>query len=67
MVCLNITVGFVGTMADQFVEEGVLFLRSQNILPYSLNLEPTQIKFISKRRIRPDMEHTPASFKQWHL
>lgn len=46
-VCNNITVGFVGTMADEYVDEGVLFLRSQNILPYSLNLEPNQIKYIS--------------------
>lgn len=47
-VCKNITVGFVGTMADEYVDEGVLFLRSQNILPYKLNLEPKQIKFISE-------------------
>lgn len=47
-VCRNITVGFVGTMADEYVDEGVLFLRSQNILPYRLNLEQSQIRFISK-------------------
>lgn len=47
-VCRHITVGFVGTMAEEYVDEGILFLRSQNILPYSLNLEKSQIKFISK-------------------
>ena len=47
-VCRNITVGYVGTMSDEYVDNGVLFLRSQNILPFTLNLDPTQIKFISK-------------------
>ncbi len=47
-VCINITVGFVGTMADEYVDEGILFLRSQNILPYRLNLEGSQIRYISK-------------------
>lgn len=47
-VCRNITVGFVGTMAVEYEDEGVLFLRSQNILPFSLNLEPSQLKYISK-------------------
>jgi type I restriction enzyme, S subunit len=46
-VCINITVGYVGTMADEYVDRGVLFLRSQNILPYRLNLESDQIKYIS--------------------
>ncbi len=46
-VCLNLTVGYVGPMADEYVEEGVLFLRSQNILPFKLNLEPSQTKYIS--------------------
>jgi type I restriction enzyme S subunit len=46
-VCINITVGYVGTMADEYVDKGVLFLRSQNILPYRLNLESDQIKYIS--------------------
>lgn len=47
-VCNNITVGFVGTMALEYVDEGILFLRSQNILPFRLNLEPNQVKYISK-------------------
>lgn len=47
-VSLEITVGYVGTMADEYVNEGVLFLRSQNILPFNLNLDPNQVRYISK-------------------
>lgn len=46
-VCIKITVGFVGSMVDEYVDEGVLFLRSQNILPFNLNLDSNQVKFIS--------------------
>jgi type I restriction enzyme S subunit len=46
-VCKKITVGFVGSMVDEYVDEGVLFLRSQNILPFNLNLVPNQVKYIS--------------------
>jgi type I restriction enzyme S subunit len=41
----KITVGFVGPMADQYVEEGVPFLRSLNIKPYYFS--PDNLKFIS--------------------
>lgn len=47
-VCREITVGYVGPMADEYLVDGILFLRSQNILPYTLNLEPKQIKYISR-------------------
>ena len=40
-----LTVGFVGSMADLFTEEGVPLLRGQNIKPYSLDL--TNLKFIT--------------------
>lgn len=46
-VCIKMTVGFVGSMVDEYVDDGVLFLRSQNILPFNLNLEPNQVKYIS--------------------
>ncbi len=46
-LCDEITVGFVGTMATYYSDEGVLFLRSQNIEPFKLNLEPSQMKFIT--------------------
>jgi len=43
-VCDRITVGHVGPMADKYTAEGVPFLRSQNIMPFRLNLE--DIKFV---------------------
>lgn len=43
-VCKQVTVGFVGSMADEYCEEGVPFLRSLNIEPFKLNLE--NLKFI---------------------
>lgn len=47
-LCKDVTVGFVGSMYDEYVDKGILFLRSQNILPFSLNLERSQIKYISQ-------------------
>ncbi len=44
-VCRHITVGHVGPMADQYLPEGVPFLRSQNIQPFRLALD--DVKFIS--------------------
>jgi type I restriction enzyme S subunit len=44
-VCQEITVGHVGPMADQYVDSGVTFLRSQNIRPFRLNL--ADVKFIT--------------------
>ena len=44
-VCERITVGFVGKMADQYVEEGVPFLRSQNIQPFRVSNDG--VRFIS--------------------
>jgi len=43
-VCREITVGHVGPMADQYVEHGIPFLRSQNIVPF--RLEKSNLKFI---------------------
>lgn len=44
-VCREITVGHVGSMAKEYVEEGIPFLRSQNILPFSLEL--SSVKYIT--------------------
>ncbi|WP_426391432.1 hypothetical protein [Variovorax sp. R-27] len=43
-----VTVGFVGSMADQYVEAGVPFLRSLNIQPFRLNYN--------------DLKYIPESF-----
>jgi type I restriction enzyme, S subunit len=45
-VCNRITVGHVGPMADKYTDEGVPFLRSQNIMPFRLNLN--DIKFVPR-------------------
>lgn len=45
-VARDVTVGFVGTMADQYVEEGVPFLRSLNVHPLRISLQ--DIKYISQ-------------------
>ena len=44
-VCDRITVGHVGSMKDEYVPEGISFLRSQNIHPFRLNL--ADIKFVT--------------------
>ncbi|MED4754996.1 restriction endonuclease subunit S [Brevibacillus choshinensis] len=44
-VSSELTVGFVGSMAAEYVDTGVPFLRSLNIEPYRINLN--DIKFIS--------------------
>lgn len=45
-VCHEITVGFVGSMTQEYISEGIPLLRSLNIKPYKLDL--TNIKYISK-------------------
>ena len=45
-VCREITVGHVGPMAEEYVESGVPFLRSQNISPYRLDY--ANLKFINE-------------------
>jgi type I restriction enzyme S subunit len=57
--CQEITVGFVGKMANQYQEEGIPFLRSLNVRPF--RFEPKNLQFISldfhrqilKSRLRP--------------
>lgn len=44
-VCERITVGHVGSMADEYVGEGVPFLRSQNITPFKVDLR--DVKYIT--------------------
>jgi len=38
-LCDRITVGFVGKMSDQYLDDGVPFLRSQNIQPFRVEQE----------------------------
>lgn len=45
-VCDRITVGHVGPMADKYVEQGIPFLRSQNITPFFLRLD--DMKFVPR-------------------
>ena len=45
-VCEYITVGHVGPMADQYLESGIPFLRSQNVRPF--RFDPSELKFISR-------------------
>ena len=45
-VCLDVTVGHVGPMADEYVDDGIPFLRSQNILPF--RLDDANLKFINE-------------------
>lgn len=42
----NLTVGYVGAMAEQYVDEGIPFLRSLNIKPYEI--DDGNIKYISE-------------------
>lgn len=44
-LCHEITVGYVGPMAKEYIEKGVPLLRSLNIKPYILNLN--DLKYIS--------------------
>ncbi len=46
-VCDRVTVGFVGSMAHEYQEAGVPFLRSQNITPFRLHLEG--LKYIDEK------------------
>ena len=48
VLCEEITVGYVSSMSNEYIEEGIPFLRSLNIEPYKLNLKAAQLKFISK-------------------
>jgi type I restriction enzyme, S subunit len=43
-LCERITVGHVGSMADQYVEAGIPFLRSQDVIPFKIDL--CSIKYI---------------------
>jgi type I restriction enzyme S subunit len=45
-VCERITVGHVGPMAARYTEDGIPFLRSQNVAPFYLNFD--DMKFIPR-------------------
>ena len=46
MLADDVTVGYVGSMSSEYVEEGVPFLRSLNVKPYFY--DPNEIKYISR-------------------
>jgi type I restriction enzyme S subunit len=46
-VCEKVTVGFVGSMAHEYRQNGIPFLRSQNITPYRINLN--NLKYIDDK------------------
>lgn len=45
-LCDRITVGHVGPMANEYIDEGIPFLRSQNVLPFRVTADG--LKFISR-------------------
>lgn len=59
-VCQDLTVGHVGSMASQYVDSGIPFLRSQNVRKGHLNLDglkyisPEFHKQLRKSRLQPD-------------
>lgn len=58
-VCTEITVGYVGPMKNEYVADGVPFLRSQNVRPFEISLEnlvfisPDFNRRIAKSRLVP--------------
>lgn len=42
----NLTVGFVGTMASEYIDEGVTFIRSLNVHPFKIDFN--NVKYISE-------------------
>ncbi|GEM49625.1 restriction endonuclease subunit S [Deinococcus cellulosilyticus] len=44
-ICDELTVGYVGSMASEYISNGVTFLRSQNVIPF--NLDYSDVKYIS--------------------
>lgn len=57
--CTEVTVGYVGPMADKYVPNGIPFLRSQNVRPFEINFDnlmqitPAFEKSLSKSRLAP--------------
>ncbi|QNH01187.1 restriction endonuclease subunit S [Pseudomonas sediminis] len=45
-ICSEITVGYVGKMADQYTETGIPFLRSQNVRPFRFSKK--NLLYVSK-------------------
>lgn len=43
----EVTVGFVGSMTNEYVEDGIPFLRSKNVNPFKLNFD--DLKFINEK------------------
>ena len=57
--CTDVTVGYVGPMADKYVPNGIPFLRSQNVRPFEINFDnlmqitPGFEKSLAKSRLAP--------------
>ena len=57
--CTDVTVGYVGPMADKYVPNGIPFLRSQNVRPFEINFDnlmqisPAFEKSLAKSRLTP--------------
>jgi len=57
--CTEVTVGYVGPMADKYVSNGIPFLRSQNVRPFEINFDnlmqitPAFEKSLAKSRLVP--------------
>lgn len=58
-LCERITVGHVGRMSDQYVDSGVVFLRSQDVKPFLINVKSARrvssafADSLSKSELRP--------------
>jgi type I restriction enzyme S subunit len=55
-LCERITVGYVGRMKDEYISDGIPFLRSQNIRPFSINL--TDVMYIGAEFHKSIMKST---------
>jgi type I restriction enzyme, S subunit len=70
-VCTQVTVGFVGSMADEYCDEGVPFLRSLNIQPFRINTNDLKYipqafhERIRKSTLRPGYPGTACVIPAW--
>ena len=57
-VCEEVTVGHVGPMSKEYIENGVVFLRSQNIKPFFIDTTDTKrISSAFNTRLRKSILH----------
>jgi type I restriction enzyme S subunit len=60
----RVTVGHVGSMKNEYIEDGISFLRSQNVCEN--RFDPDGLKFIS-RKFHLEINFTPEEFKIYQL